>query len=148
MRSKRFLPRSAAFLLAVLLLLPLLAACGSKRETAGGAPSLTVDKEGKMTFSLRLNAEEMQAHTGQTAYLYELKPGETVYDINKKSAMLQNNVSSKLRFSFPMRGENGEDRRCNTYLLTFSDGTVVEADLDSGEFSIKYPDGRVVSGKD
>ena len=31
---------------------------------------------------------------------------------------------------------------------TFSDGTVVEADLDSGEFSIKYPDGRVVSGKD
>ena len=31
---------------------------------------------------------------------------------------------------------------------TFSDGTVVEADLDSGDFSITYPDGRVVSGRD
>ena len=31
---------------------------------------------------------------------------------------------------------------------TFSDGTVVEADLDSGEFTIRYPDGRVVSGRD
>jgi hypothetical protein len=31
---------------------------------------------------------------------------------------------------------------------TFSDGTVVEADLDSCEFSIKYPDGRIVSGRD
>lgn len=31
---------------------------------------------------------------------------------------------------------------------TFSDGTVVEADLDSGEFTIKYPDGRIVNGRD
>lgn len=31
---------------------------------------------------------------------------------------------------------------------TFSDGTVVVADFDSGEFTITYPDGRVVSGKD
>ena len=31
---------------------------------------------------------------------------------------------------------------------TFSDGTVVEADLDSCEFTIQYPDGRVVSGRD
>ncbi|MBQ7378705.1 MAG: hypothetical protein IJW70_03380 [Clostridia bacterium] len=31
---------------------------------------------------------------------------------------------------------------------TFSDGTVVEADFDSGEFTITYPDGKVVSGKD
>jgi hypothetical protein len=31
---------------------------------------------------------------------------------------------------------------------TFSDGTVVEADFDSGEFCITYPDGRVVRGQD
>lgn len=31
---------------------------------------------------------------------------------------------------------------------TFSDGTVVEADLDSGEFCITYPDGKVVKGRD
>lgn len=31
---------------------------------------------------------------------------------------------------------------------TFSDGTTVEADFDSGEFCITYPDGRVVRGKD
>lgn len=31
---------------------------------------------------------------------------------------------------------------------TFSDGTVVEADFDSGDFTITYPDGRSVSGRD
>lgn len=31
---------------------------------------------------------------------------------------------------------------------TFSDGTVVEGDLDSGEFSIRYSDRRVVTGRD
>lgn len=31
---------------------------------------------------------------------------------------------------------------------TFSDGTTVEADFDSGEFCITYPDGRVVRGRD
>ena len=28
----------------------------------------------------------------------------------------------------------------------FSDGTVVEADLDTADFEIRYPDGRVVKG--
>lgn len=31
---------------------------------------------------------------------------------------------------------------------TFSDGTVVEADFMSGDFTIRYPDGRVVTGRD
>ncbi len=39
--------------------------------------------------------------------------------------------------------ESGRARRS-----TFSDGTVVEADFDSGEFTITYPDGRVVKGRD
>ena len=40
------------------------------------------------------------------------------------------------------------DERARRRRSTFSDGTVVEADLDSGEFSITYPDGRTVCGKD
>ena len=31
---------------------------------------------------------------------------------------------------------------------TYSDGTTVWADLDSGEFCITYPDGTTVSGRD
>ena len=134
MNNQRFFTqRKLALLLVILLLLPLLAACGRKQDAVGSEPTLTVSDEGKLTFSLRLGSEDLKAHEGQVAYLYELKPGETVYDINKKSAMLQNYVASKIRFSFPLLGENGEDRRCNTYLLTFSDGTVYSKPISLSE---------------
>ncbi len=118
-RAARFL----ALLLAVLICLPVLAAC--KKETvAAGEPQLKIDEKGKMTFSLLLDAEMLQAHAGQTAYLYEFLPGESVSDINQKSSMQRSKVSSKLKFSFDVTDENGLDRRCNSYVVAFSDGTV------------------------
>ena len=115
--------RVTALVLALILLLPMLFAC-KKESAASDAPSLTVDESGEMTFSLRLDAVDLQAHTGQTAYLYELLPGEDLSAINGKSSMLRSKVSSKISFTFPVTDENGADRRCNSYLLTFSDGTV------------------------
>ncbi len=116
--------RGIALLTAILLMLPLLASCKKEQELTEGEPYLTVDGDGVMNFLLKLGAADLQAHAGQTAYLYELTPGETVSAINEKSAMLQNAVSSKIRFAFPVTAEDGTDRRCNTYLMTFSDGTV------------------------
>lgn len=40
------------------------------------------------------------------------------------------------------------DRSTRKRRSTYSDGTLVEADLDSGEFCITYPDGQKVCGKD
>ncbi len=116
--------RGIALLTAILLMLPLFAACKKEQELTEGEPSLTVDEDGTVTFLLKLGATDLQAHAGQTAYLYELAPGESVSAINEKSAMLQNKVSSKIRFAFPVTAEDGTDRRCNTYLMTFSDGTI------------------------
>ncbi len=115
--------RVLALLLAVLICLPFFVAC-KKDAAMTGAPTLEIDEKGKMTFSLLLDAETLQAHAGQTAYLYELLPGETVYSINSKPSMQRSKVSSKIKFSFDVTDENGADRRCNSYLLTFSDGTI------------------------
>ena len=123
-RKFSVLLRGIALLTAILLTLPLLAACKKEQELTEGEPSLTVDEDGVMNFLVKLGAADLQAHAGQTAYLYELTPGEGVSAINEKSAMLQNKVSSKIRFAFPVTTEDGMDRRCNTYLMTFSDGTI------------------------
>ena len=115
--------RVLALLLAALICLPVLVSC--KKETLlAGEPILKIDEKGKMTYSILLDAATLQAHAGQTAYLYELLPGETVYDINHKSSMKRSKVTSKIKFSFDASDENGTDRRCNSYLLTFSDGTI------------------------
>ena len=115
--------RVLALLLAALICLPVLVSC--KKETLlAGEPVLKIDEKGKMTYSILLDAATLQAHAGQTAYLYELLPGETVYDINHKSSMKRSKVTSKIKFSFDASDENGTDRRCNSYLLTFSDGTI------------------------
>ena len=115
--------RILALLLATLVCLPVLVAC-KKESFMAGEPTLEIDEKGKMTYSILLDAATLQAHAGQTAYLYELLPGETVYDLNHKSSMKRSKVSSKIKFSFDVSDENGADRRCNSYLLTFSDGTI------------------------
>lgn len=117
--------RIAALLLAMLILLPSLFACKKEQEQLPeGKPRLTVDDQGKITYLVKLSAKDQQANAGKTAYLYELLPGETVSDLNGKSPMLQNNVSVRIRFVFSMTDDNGNDRRCNRYVMVFSDGSV------------------------
>ena len=117
--------RRVALLMAILLMLPALFACSKKQDLPEGKPQLTVDDQGKLTYLIKLSAKDEQAHTGQKAYLYELLPGETVGDLNGKSAMLQNDVSNRIRFVFSMKDENGTDKRCNRYVVVFSDGSVL-----------------------
>ncbi len=118
-RAVRFL----SLLLAVLIWMPILVSC-KKEKAPVGEPVLKIDEKGKMIFSLLLDAQTLQAHAGQTAYLYELLPGETIYEINNKPSMRRSKVSSKIKFEFDVTDEEGTDRRCNSYLLAFSDGTV------------------------
>ena len=116
--------RIAALLLAALILLPVLSACKKEQDLPDGEPRLTVDEEGKLTYLVKLDAKDQQDKAGKIAYLYELLPGETVSDLSEKKPMLQNKVSARIRFSFSMADERGGDRRCNRYVMVFSDGSV------------------------
>lgn len=120
--------RLLSMILALLLLIPTFTACGSKSET-DAAPSLTVDSNGELHFLYRPTAAEIHAHAEQIAYLYEFTPGESLADINGKSSLLRVKASSKIEFTFPLTDENGADRRCNTYVLTYSDGTIHPASV-------------------
>ena len=119
--------RIVSLALVILMLLPMLFACKKDDGISASVPTVTVDDAGEITFLLNLGAEELQAHAGQTAFLYELLPGEDLYAINEKSSMKRASVTSKIKFTFPVTDENGADRRCNSYVLTFSDGTVYSA---------------------
>ena len=123
--------RIAALLLAMLILLPTLFACKKNREEQPPASvhQLSVNDEGKITYLIRLSAQDQQANAGKIAYLYELLPGETLSDLNSKSPILQNNVSARIRFAFSMTDANGNDRRCNRYVMVFSDGTIFDSPL-------------------
>ncbi|MBR7099016.1 MAG: hypothetical protein IKC59_06340 [Clostridia bacterium] len=144
--------RIISLTIAVVILLPMLFACKKGDEISSSVPTVTVDEEGEITFLLKLEAEELQAHAGQTAFLYELLPGEELYAINEKSSMMRANVSSKIKFTFPVIDENGADRRCNSYVLTFSDGTVYSAPVYvSGTQTLaknteNFPHGNTVKG--
>ena len=86
-------------------------------------------------------------------YLWALLCGNTVYyfldmdqeeiEYGKIALELYGQVAHCDLTKHEILNESARKRRS-----TFSDGTVVEADFDSGEFCITYPDGRVVRGKD
>ncbi|MBQ8409012.1 MAG: hypothetical protein IJY39_09130 [Clostridia bacterium] len=79
---------------------------------------------------------------GGTIYLHQHSTKEEV-EYGKIALELHKQIALCELTSHEILDESGRARRS-----TFSDGTVVEANLDSGEFRIKYPDGRVVCGQD
>jgi len=79
---------------------------------------------------------------GGTIYLHQHSTKEDV-EYGKIALELHKQIALCELTRHEILDESGRERRS-----TFSDGTVIEANLDSGEFCIKYPDGRVVSGKD
>ena len=79
---------------------------------------------------------------GGTIYLHQHSTKEDV-EYGKIALELHKQIALCELTKHEILDEGGRARRS-----TFSDGTVVEANLDSGEFCIRYPDGRVVCGKD
>ncbi|MBE6634139.1 MAG: hypothetical protein E7620_07365, partial [Ruminococcaceae bacterium] len=114
--------RAVLTLLSVLFVLACLPACGNA-EKAPSAPTLTL-QDGTLTYATALDAVTLQSHTGQKAYLYELAPGESEEALAGRAPILSCNVEQTLRFRFPLE-ENGITRRYNSYLLAFSDGTLL-----------------------
>ena len=79
---------------------------------------------------------------GGTIY-YRLSATEEEIEHGKIALELHRQVAHCDLTKHEIISENSRARRS-----TFSDGTVVEADLDSGEFTITYPCGKVVKGRD
>ncbi len=131
---KRFVRAGAWLLLAVLLLLPL-SACRREEEptSAPDTPTVTMNEKRELTYAVNLSAAVLQPHAGQTAYLYELRPGEDLTSLAAKTPLGEKKPTAKLRFQFPfdLTAESGEvigDRLYSSYVLAFTDGTVLSAD--------------------
>ena len=121
----RFANRVRVFagVLALVLLLLALPGCRKGEETSGsaGAPVLQADGEGGAVLTASLDAAALRTHAGQAARLYALAPGETAADTAGKTPLGEQEVSSRLRFSFALDGEG----LYRTYAVVFSDGTLL-----------------------
>ena len=112
-------------LLLLVALLPLsLLSCGSD-EAVYAAPALTV-KNGELTLSAGLDASTLQRVQGGIAYLYELAPGEAIETVAEKAPILSTPVQQALSFHLPLE-ENGSTRLYHSYVVAFSDGTLLTA---------------------
>lgn len=115
--------RLALLLAAITLLTLILSACKVETVTTT-APTLTLKEDGTLLYTVLPDAATLAAHGEDTAYLYELAPGETVANLPGKTAVASCRVSSSIRLELPLEG-NGGSRLYHSYLLAFSDGTLL-----------------------
>ena len=102
----------------------LLAACHTEADpfAQSGIQSLTVDKKEQVKAEVSLAVDDVQAHTGKKAGIYELLPGESVSVLADRAPLDEVKVRAHMSFSFPlMDGERS--RLYSSFVLGFSDGT-------------------------
>ena len=104
----------------------MLASCtASPDPTASSAfQALRLDGKGNLTAEVSLDLREVQAHTGQKAYLYELLPGEELSALTDKQPVAEAKVASSVRFQFSLT-EGEHTRLYSTFVLGYSDGTLL-----------------------
>ena len=110
--------RALAGLLALLLALLSLAAC-SGEDDSPALPVLQAHEDGSATLTVRLDAQTLQAHAGQTARLFALSPGEDVSAVAGRQPLDEQEIAARLRFPVAV---GGSGLYC-TYAVVFSDGT-------------------------
>ena len=110
--------RALPGLLALLLALLSLAAC-SGEDDSPALPVLQAHEDGSATLTVRLDAQTLQAHAGQTARLFALSPGEDVSAVAGRQPLDEQEVAARLRFPVAV---GGSGLYC-TYAVVFSDGT-------------------------
>ena len=123
------LKRGACLLAALLICLCLFPACKKEGDNyrKSGFSYLTLDEKGRVETEVVLGSAEVQAHSGQTAYLYELKPGETADALTGKAPLDEAKVKSTLRFRFPL-ADGDRTRLYSGFVVGFSDGTLLSSD--------------------
>ncbi len=121
--------RIFALLIALITLLSLLPACQKTDPFAdNGFSSLTIHKKGeKVEATVTLGDELVEAHTGTRAFLYELRPGETVADLSSRDPLDNAKVRAKMEFEFPLT-DGGYNRVYSAFVIVFNDGSLLSYD--------------------
>lgn len=128
MTKTGFFKRGTALLVLVLMLLPLLCACGGKADPLAktGFESITLTKKGGVVATLILSAADVAAHKGEYAYLYEIHPNEdpTTVALSGKTAIAQARISSEMKFKFDLYSGK-RSRLLSGFAAYYADGSPI-----------------------
>ena len=92
-----------------------------------GFRELTIDSKERVNAVVALDLRTVQAHTGETARLYELRPGEDIASITAHEPLDKARVSQTLKFRFPLN-DNGRTRLYSSFAVVFEDGSLLSTD--------------------
>jgi len=110
-------------LLTVCLLLLSLPACQEVDPLAGGGiESMVIDEDNNVQVEAVIDARTLGETGAETAYLFELLPGET--SIEGKPAIASADVEHRISFEFPLT-ENQRSRLYSSFVVALSDGTLI-----------------------
>ena len=122
--------RFSALLLVLVLLLCLLPACKQNSQDAENAfPSLIIKTDNVVEATVTLDAETVAQHKGTLAFLYELKPGDTVRDLADRDPLDNCKIREEMHFEFSLI-EGNHNRIYSSFAVVFNDGSI----LNTGGF--------------
>lgn len=106
----------------VVLVLPLAVACsGASGAETSELISVTQDENGGVEATLLLSDADLDAHKGETLFLYELLPGERFENRERKDPVAEAWVSGEVKLKFD-RHDGDHDRLYSSFLPVFADG--------------------------
>ena len=116
--------RLTAVLAAALLLLPMLFACAPEADPLAmtNFKKLEITANGKIRAEITLSLSDVEAHKGETAYLYELLPGESVGDLAKKDPISTAPIASNMTFETDLKSED-HSRLYSSFSVYYQNGT-------------------------
>ncbi|MBQ9131310.1 MAG: hypothetical protein IJX62_02400, partial [Clostridia bacterium] len=124
---KSIIRRSFCSILCALLLLSCFSGCAQKSNplSYNGFQSVTLDKKGDLSAVATFNTKTLEEHKGQTVRIFELLPGESPSAAAQKQPLDEKKIAAKVTFSLPRVREDGRDSLYSSFLLGFSDGTLL-----------------------
>lgn len=116
-------------LLALMCLLCTLAGCQKSADpmAKSGFRELTVDSKNRVHATVTLDLRTVQAHTGEKARLYELRPDEDIAAATSREPLDEVRVSQTLEFRFPLL-DGDRTRLYSSFTVVFEDGTPLSTD--------------------
>ena len=115
--------RFAALACIAILCLPALFACAPEADPLAATrfESLAITSNEKISANVTLSHADVEAHKGETAYLYELLPGETVGDLAKKDPIATSPIASRMHFEIDLFTE-GHTRLYSSFSIYYQNG--------------------------
>lgn len=115
-----------ALLLCAVVLVVLLPACAEKNDPFAitGLSSLTIEKNDTVRAVVSLNLTQAEAHANESAYIYELLPGEDLTSLGGKEALDEAKVGTNMTFEFSLR-DGDRTRLYSTFAVCYENGLLL-----------------------